>query len=84
MASSSARAYLFGGLSPTGLGRGGSNLADYEGHSFWDTEIWMFPVVNLIKSEFAEMMVDYRFRRMAAARRNAEAGGYRGVKYDIR
>ncbi|XP_065085591.1 protein-glucosylgalactosylhydroxylysine glucosidase-like [Ochlerotatus camptorhynchus] len=81
MASSSARAYLFGGLSPTGLGRGGSNLADYEGHSFWDTELWMFPVVNLIESEFAEMMVDYRYRRMEAARRNAEAGGYRGIKY---
>ncbi|XP_062547109.1 protein-glucosylgalactosylhydroxylysine glucosidase-like isoform X2 [Armigeres subalbatus] len=76
-----SRAYLFSGLSPTGLGRGGSNLADYEGHSFWDTEIWMFPVVNLIESSFAEMMLDYRFRRMDAARQNAGASGFRGTKY---
>ncbi|EAT35267.1 AAEL012555-PA [Aedes aegypti] len=76
-----SRSHLFGGLSPTGLGRGGSNLDDYEGHSFWDTEIWMFPVVNLIESRFAEMMVDYRFRRMDAARQNALASGFRGAKY---
>nr|XP_029728045.1 protein-glucosylgalactosylhydroxylysine glucosidase-like [Aedes albopictus] len=80
----SLQQHQFGGLSPTGLGRGGSTatgLADYEGHSFWDTEIWMFPVVNLIESRFAQMMVDYRFRRMDAARQNALDGGFRGAKY---
>lgn len=40
----------------------------------------MFPVVNLIESRFAEMMVDYRFRRMDAARQNALASGFRGAK----
>ncbi|XP_058818372.1 protein-glucosylgalactosylhydroxylysine glucosidase-like [Topomyia yanbarensis] len=75
------RAYQFGGLSPTGLGRGGSDLNDYEGHSFWDTEIWMFPVVNLIESKFARMLVDYRYHRMTAARDNALTSGYQGVRY---
>ncbi|XP_038111068.1 protein-glucosylgalactosylhydroxylysine glucosidase isoform X2 [Culex quinquefasciatus] len=73
--------FQFGGLSPTGLGRGGSDLDDYEGHSFWDTEIWMFPVVNLVEAGFAEMAIDYRFRRMDAAREYARTGGYHGVRY---
>lgn len=72
--------FLFGGLSPTGLGRGGSDLDDYEGHSFWDTEIWMFPVVNLVEAGFAEMAIDYRFRRMDAAREYSRTGGYQGVR----
>ncbi|XP_055640447.1 protein-glucosylgalactosylhydroxylysine glucosidase-like [Toxorhynchites rutilus septentrionalis] len=77
-----SKAYRFGGLSPTGLGRGGgTNLNDYEGHSFWDSEIWMFPVINLIGNKFSEMMVDYRFRTRAAARNNAKSNGYRGIKY---
>ncbi|XP_053692206.1 protein-glucosylgalactosylhydroxylysine glucosidase-like [Sabethes cyaneus] len=76
-----SKAYQFGGLSPTGLGRGGANLDDYEGHSFWDTEIWMFPVVNLIETKFTRMLIDYRYRRMLAAEQNAKESGYRGVRY---
>ncbi|XP_058447938.1 protein-glucosylgalactosylhydroxylysine glucosidase-like [Malaya genurostris] len=75
------RSYRFGGLSPTGLGRGGTNLDDYEGHSFWDTEIWMFPVVNIIESKLARMLIDYRFHRLSAARDNALNSGYIGARY---
>ncbi|XP_055591890.1 protein-glucosylgalactosylhydroxylysine glucosidase-like isoform X2 [Uranotaenia lowii] len=72
----------FGGsLSPTGLGRGGSNRDDYEGHSFWDTEIWMFPVVNLIDSRFSEALIDYRFQRLDSAKKHAESGGFRGARF---
>jgi trehalose/maltose hydrolase-like predicted phosphorylase len=37
----------FYSLSPGTLSRGSSLDADYRGHSFWDTETWMFPPVLL-------------------------------------
>ena len=37
----------FYGLSPGSLSRGGQLGEDYGGHSFWDTETWMFPSVLL-------------------------------------
>ena len=37
----------FYGLSPGSLSRGGLEGEDYGGHSFWDTETWMFPSVLL-------------------------------------
>lgn len=37
----------FYGLSPGSLSRGGLLGEDYGGHSFWDTETWMFPPVLL-------------------------------------
>ena len=70
----------FYGLSPTGLGRGGQ-LIDYEGHNFWDTEIWMFPVVNLIDSDWAKSLLDYRFNKLKAAKDYANQTGFRGTRY---
>ena len=35
----------FYGLSPGSLSRGGRLGEDYGGHSFWDTETWMYPPV---------------------------------------
>jgi hypothetical protein len=37
----------FYGLSPGSLSRGGLLGEDYGGHSFWDTETWMYPPVLL-------------------------------------
>ncbi|KAH8282516.1 hypothetical protein KR054_008130, partial [Drosophila jambulina] len=70
----------FYGLSPTGLGRG--NLeADYQGHSFWDTEIWMLPIVTQFGFQYAKEVLDYRFRKLEAARFNANATGYKGARF---
>ena len=38
----------FYGLSPGSLSRGGLLGEDYGGHSFWDTETWMYPPVLLM------------------------------------
>ena len=38
----------FYGLSPGSLSRGGLLGEDYGGHSFWDTETWMYPAVLLM------------------------------------
>ncbi|KAH8329102.1 hypothetical protein KR074_003860, partial [Drosophila pseudoananassae] len=70
----------FFGLSPTGLGRG--NLeADYQGHNFWDTEIWMLPVVTQFGYEYGKQVLDYRTRKLEAAKYHAYASGYKGARF---
>ncbi|XP_017153393.1 protein-glucosylgalactosylhydroxylysine glucosidase [Drosophila miranda] len=70
----------FYGLSPTGLGRG--NLeADYQGHNFWDTEIWMLPVVTHFGFEYGKQVLDYRSRKLEAAKYNARSKGYKGARF---
>nr|XP_016943082.2 protein-glucosylgalactosylhydroxylysine glucosidase [Drosophila suzukii] len=70
----------FYGLSPTGLGRG--NLeADYQGHNFWDTEIWMLPVVSLFGYDYAKQVLDYRSRKLEAAKYHANTTGYKGARF---
>jgi kojibiose hydrolase len=64
------------GLSPMGL----SGLG-YNGHSFWDTEIWMFPALLLLQPGIAASLLEYRFERLEAARRNAYAHGFKGAMF---
>ncbi|CAO1329983.1 unnamed protein product, partial [Diamesa serratosioi] len=71
----------FYGLSPTGLGRGGRHLNDYEGHNFWDTELFMLPPVSLINPLWAKQLLHYRFMMMNSAKENAHSTGYRGARY---
>lgn len=63
-------------LSPMGL----SGLG-YNGHVFWDTELWMYPALLVLKPEMAKSLLEYRFERMAMARQNAFSHGYAGVMF---
>ncbi len=63
-------------LSPMGL----SGLG-YNGHTFWDTEIWMYPSLLLLQPKIAASLIEYRYRRLDAAKRNAAAHGYKGAMY---
>lgn len=63
-------------LSPFGLSSTG-----YMGHVFWDTEIWMFPPLLLLQPEIAKGLINYRFKRLDAAKQNAQLHGYRGAMY---
>lgn len=63
-------------LSPMGL----SGLG-YNGHVFWDTELWMYPPVLMLQPGIARSLLDYRFERLEAARRNAFSHGYKGAMY---
>jgi hypothetical protein len=41
----------------------------YNGHVFWDTELWMYPPLLLIlQPEIARSLLDYRFERMEMAK----------------
>jgi trehalose/maltose hydrolase-like predicted phosphorylase len=53
----------------------------YNGHVFWDTELWMFPSLLVLHPELAKSMIEYRFRRLDAAKRNAFSKGYKGAMY---
>ncbi|WP_368671728.1 glycoside hydrolase family 65 protein [Lewinella sp. W8] len=63
-------------LSPMGL----SGLG-YNGHVFWDTEIWMYPGLLALQPGMARSIMQYRYDRLPAARMNAFAHGYRGAMF---
>jgi trehalose/maltose hydrolase-like predicted phosphorylase len=63
-------------LSPMGL----SGLG-YNGHVFWDADLWMFPALLVLHPEMAKSMIDYRYERLDAARKNAFAHGYKGAMF---
>ncbi len=63
-------------LSPMGL----SGLG-YNGHVFWDADLWMFPALLVMHPELAKNMVDYRFNRLDEAKHNAFSHGYKGAMF---
>lgn len=71
-----ARAGTAYSLSPMGL----SGLG-YNGHVFWDTEIWMYPPLLALQPEIARSILDYRYERLEAAKLNAFSHGYDGAMY---
>ena len=64
--------------SPSPMGLSGLG---YNGHVFWDTELWMFPAILVLHPELAKGLVDYRFNRLEEAKRNAFAHGFKGAMY---
>ncbi|TMI84375.1 MAG: glycoside hydrolase family 65 protein [Bacteroidetes bacterium] len=65
-------------LSPSPMGLSGLG---YNGHVFWDAELWMFPAVLVLHPEIAKSMVEYRYQRLEAARKNAFANGFKGAMF---
>lgn len=63
-------------LSPMGL----SGLG-YNGHVFWDTELWMYPALLVLQPGIAKSILEYRFERLPAARQNAFSHGYQGAMF---
>jgi len=65
-------------LSPSPMGLSGLG---YNGHVFWDTELWMFPAILVLHPELAKSMVEYRYQRLDAAKRNAFSKGFKGAMF---
>jgi protein-glucosylgalactosylhydroxylysine glucosidase len=65
-------------LSPSPMGLSGLG---YNGHVFWDTELWMYPGLLVLHPELAKSMVEYRYERLQAAKRNAFSKGFKGAMY---
>lgn len=73
------------------FGRGDSDLSiapmglslqtPYNGHIFWDTELWMFPPLLLFNQDIARSLVNYRSDRLAPAKQRAINYGYDGAMF---
>jgi alpha,alpha-trehalose phosphorylase len=57
----------------------------YEGHYFWDSEIYIFPFFLFTKPEIARAMLDYRYSILDGAREHAVIMGHKkGALYPWR
>ena len=65
-------------MSPSPMGLSGLG---YNGHVFWDAELWMYPALLVLHPKLAKSMIEYRFQRLDAAKRNAFSKGYKGAMY---
>ncbi|MBN1584206.1 MAG: glycoside hydrolase family 65 protein [Anaerolineae bacterium] len=63
-------------LSPMGLSSTG-----YNGHIFWDCELWMFPPLLMLQPQIARSLLDYRFDRLEQAKLNARSHGFCGAMF---
>ncbi len=55
----------------------------YRGHVFWD-ELFVLPVLNSRSPSLVREMLDYRWRRLGAAKDAARAAGLRGAQFPWR
>jgi trehalose/maltose hydrolase-like predicted phosphorylase/nucleotide-binding universal stress UspA family protein len=63
------------------IGARGLSGTAYQGHVFWDTDIFMLPFFTLTYPEAARALVMYRYHTLAGARAKAARLGYRGALY---
>jgi trehalose/maltose hydrolase-like predicted phosphorylase len=63
------------------VGARGLTGAAYRGHVFWDADVFVLPALVAIHPASARAMLEYRARRLAAARTAAEAEGHKGARF---
>ncbi|HSP02099.1 MAG TPA: glycosyl hydrolase family 65 protein [Acidimicrobiales bacterium] len=68
-----------GDESPVGA-RGLTGLA-YAGHVFWDTDVYILPALAAVAPAAARSILEYRIRRLPAARARARTGGLAGARF---
>ncbi len=56
----------------------------YEGHYFWDTEIYSIPYFTYTSPDIARRLLEYRYHTLPQARRRAEELHMRGALYPWR
>ena len=64
-----------------GVGARGLTGLAYAGHVFWDADVFVLPVLAATRPEAARAMIEYRVRRLPAARRAAQAIGREGARF---
>jgi len=53
----------------------------YGGHVFWDADVFVLPALAAVRPRAARAMLEYRLRRLPAARAAAIAAGRRGARF---
>lgn len=60
----------------TGMGAKGLSGEGYEGHYFWDTEMYVLPVFVYTEPDTARRLLDYRYATLEQARQRARILGH--------
>ena len=69
----------------TGMGAKGLSGEGYEGHYFWDTEMYVLPVLIFTEPDTAKHLLDYRYATLPQARDRARILGHmKGALYPWR
>lgn len=69
----------------SGIAAKGLSGEGYEGHYFWDTEMYIEPYFLLTRPEIARNLIEYRYTTLDAARENARLLGHKkGALYPWR
>ncbi len=63
-------------IAPMGLSSQG-----YNGHIFWDSELWMYPTLLALQPDMAKSCLEYRSDRLQKAKQKATIYGYKGAMY---
>ncbi|RMF50024.1 MAG: glycoside hydrolase family 65 protein [Chloroflexota bacterium] len=53
----------------------------YKGHVFWDTELFMLPLLIVTQPKLARNLLMYRYHNLQGARNKARANGYEGAMF---
>src|SRR5208283_4653919 len=68
----------------TGVPAKGLTGQAYEGHSFWDTEIYLMPFLTYTSPRIARNLLTFRYRMLDKARARAKLLGHRGALFPWR
>jgi alpha,alpha-trehalose phosphorylase len=60
----------------TGMGAKGLSGEGYEGHYFWDTEIYVMPMFTHVFPELSRSLLDWRYKTLPEARERAKDLGH--------
>jgi alpha,alpha-trehalose phosphorylase len=67
-----------------GIGARGLTGRTYEGHYFWDTEIYVLPFLIYTRPQVARSLLKHRYDMLDKARARARELGYRGATFPWR
>ena len=76
--------HLLSSVADTGedaVGARGLSGLSYGGHVFWDADVFVLPAVVAMRPQSARAMLEYRLRRLPAARRLAASRGCAGARF---
>ncbi len=63
------------------VGARGLSGPGYRGHVFWDADVFVLPALAAVRPESARAMLEYRLRRLGAARARAAGEGGVGARF---
>lgn len=75
---------LYGALRPAtraSIPPMGLSSQGYNGHIFWDAELWMYPPLLYMHPQIAKEMINYRIDHLKGAKNKAQSYGYQGALY---